>query len=36
LTPNATAMRQRLEALLAAHEQPEILLTGQAEATRPT
>jgi len=30
------ALRQRLEALLAAHEQPESVLTGQAEAARPT
>jgi serine/threonine protein kinase len=30
------ALRQRLEALLAAHEQPETLLTTQAEAARPT
>src|ERR1017187_886553 len=31
-----TALRQRLEALLAAHEQPETLLATQAEAARPT
>jgi serine/threonine protein kinase len=31
-----TALRQRLEALLAAHEQPETLLTTQTEAARPT
>ena len=30
------ALRQRLEALLAAHEQPETLLATQAEAARPT
>ena len=30
------ALRQRLEALLAAHEQPETLLTTQADAARPT
>jgi hypothetical protein len=30
------ALRQRLEALLAAHEQPESLLTGQVEAALPT
>jgi eukaryotic-like serine/threonine-protein kinase len=30
------ALRQRLEALLAAHEQPETLLALQAEAARPT
>ena len=30
------ALRQRLEALLAAHEQPETLLTTQAETARPT
>ena len=30
------ALRQRLEALLATHEQPETLLTIQAEAARPT
>jgi hypothetical protein len=30
------ALRQRLEALLAAHEQPDSLLTGQIEAARPT
>ena len=30
------ALRQRLEALLAAHEQPETLLTTQTEAARPT
>lgn len=29
----APALRQRLEALLAAHEQPEILLTAQSKAT---
>src|SRR5512133_2675878 len=29
-------LRQRLEALLAAHEQPETLLATQAEAVRPT
>ncbi len=30
------ALRQRLEALLSAHEQPETLLAMQAEAARPT
>jgi eukaryotic-like serine/threonine-protein kinase len=30
------ALRQRLEALLAAHEQPETLLAQQPEAARPT
>ena len=30
------ALRARLEALLAAHEQPDTLLTEQAEAARPT
>ena len=30
------ALRQRLEALLAAHEQPETLLATQAETARPT
>ncbi len=30
------ALRARLEALLAAHEQPETLLATQAEAVRPT
>ena len=30
------ALRQRLEALLAAHDQPDILLPTQAEAARPT
>ena len=30
------ALRARLEALLAAHEQPETLLATQAEAARPT
>ena len=30
------ALRQRLEALLAAHEQPESLLAAQAEAVRLT
>lgn len=30
------ALRSRLEALLAAHEQPETLLATQAEAARPT
>lgn len=30
------AMRQRLEALLVAHEQPETVLVTQAEAARPT
>ena len=30
------ALRQRLEALLAAHEQPETLLTTQADSGRPT
>ncbi len=30
------ALRQRLEALLAMHEQPETLLATQAEAARPT
>ena len=30
------ALRQRLEALLAAHEQPDTLLATQAEAARPT
>ena len=30
------ALRQRLDALLAAHEQPETLLATQAEAARPT
>jgi serine/threonine protein kinase len=30
------ALRQRLEALLAAHEQPGTLLASQAEAARPT
>ena len=30
------ALRQRLESLLAAHEQPQILLTAEAEAARPT
>ncbi len=30
------ALRARLEALLAAHEQPETLLTTQAETARPT
>ena len=29
-------LRARLEALLAAHEQPETLLATQAEAARPT
>jgi len=32
----ATALRARLEALLAAHEQPETLLATQAETARPT
>jgi len=31
-----TALRARLEALLAAHEQPETLLATQAETARPT
>ena len=31
-----TALRARLEALLAAHEKPEILLAAQAEGTDPT
>ena len=31
-----SALRQRLEALLAAHEQPETLLATQAEPARPT
>ena len=30
------ALRQRLEALLAANEQPDSILTGQPEAARPT
>lgn len=30
------ALRAGLDALLAAHEQSEILLTAQAEAARPT
>ena len=30
------ALRQRVESLLAAHEQPETLLATQAEAARPT
>ena len=30
-----SALRQRLAALLAAHEQPETLLATQAEAARP-
>jgi hypothetical protein len=30
------ALRQRLEALLAAHEQPDTLLATQPEAARPT
>ena len=30
------ALRQRLEALLSAHEQPETLLATQADAARPT
>jgi eukaryotic-like serine/threonine-protein kinase len=30
------ALRQRLEALLAAHEQPETLLATQADTARPT
>ena len=30
------ALRQRLEALLAAHEQPDASLATQAEAARPT
>jgi len=30
------ALRQRIDALLAAHEQPETLLATQAEAARPT
>jgi hypothetical protein len=30
------AFRQRLEALLAAHEQPETLLANRIEAARPT
>ena len=30
------ALRARLEALLAAHEQPDTLLSTQAEAARPT
>ncbi len=30
------ALRQRLEALLAAHEQPETLLATQSESARPT
>ena len=30
------ALRQRLEALLAAHDQPETVLATQAEAARPT
>ena len=30
------ALRQRLEALLAAHDQPDTLLATQAEAARPT
>ena len=33
--PGAPALRQRLEALLAAHDQPETLLTTQADAGRP-
>src|SRR5688572_8619266 len=33
---NDNALRQRLDALLAAHEQPETLLATQAEAVRPT
>ena len=32
----AAALRQRLDALLAAHDQPETMLTTQAEAARPT
>ena len=31
-----SALRQRLEALLAAHDQPEALLATQAESARPT
>ncbi len=30
------ALRQRLEALLAAHEQPETLFATQADTVRPT
>ena len=30
------ALRQRLEALLVAHEQPETLLAAQVESARPT
>ena len=30
------ALRQRLDALLAAHDQPETLLATQAESARPT
>ena len=33
---NDAAMRSRLEALLAAHEQPDTVLATQAEAARPT
>ena len=31
-----TALRQRLDALLAAHDQPETLLATQADTARPT
>jgi hypothetical protein len=34
--PGDPALRSRLEALLAAHEQPETLLAPQADAVRPT